>query len=319
MRAVHISPPALHSADNSLPFQLPAGAATAKEFCRELAARNLATIRQRVRQHGEQTWEGATTAMFPGKTLPAMPKPAFPAPMKVDIPCEQLAAQWNLGAWHLARHAVKNANGQLRFNDYPYGISAAETYLVLRVLDLMGMHQEAADGLDQWLALPIEVKIVPGRGGHHPWAKPDRPAGLFSDGRGCLTHAAGPAGLGGNMDGIHAMGPGAIMLPLTEHFQLTGDKQWLRSSAPRMKANVEWILRQRRLLTSIIPNGQRLWCKGLQPPQQVTPDSGGQLMQFYETEAYYWLAVERFAQILASIDPGEAGTCRPRRRPIAQI
>ena len=94
--------------------------------------------------------------MFPGKTLPAIPKPAFEPPMKVEVPCEKLSAQWNLGAWHLVRHAVKNAKGQLRFNDHPYGILASETYLVLHALDLMGMHKEAADGLDQWLGLPLQ-------------------------------------------------------------------------------------------------------------------------------------------------------------------
>ena len=225
--------------------------------------------------------------MFPGKTLPAIPKPAFEPPMKVEVPCEKLTAQWNLGAWHLARHAVKNDKGQLRFNDHPYGILASETYLVLHALDLMGMHKEAADGLDQWLA---SARL----------AGTSKPVGLFSDGDGCLTHAVGPPGAGGNMDGIHGMGPGAIMLALVEHFRLTGDGEWLRANAPRMKANVEWILRQRRLLAGVVPGGDRLWCKGLQPAQQVTPDSGGQLMQFYESEAYYWLAVQRFARILAA-------------------
>ena len=147
---------------------------------------------------------------------------------------------------------------------------------------------------------------MPGQGGHHPWAKPDRPVGLFSEGRGCLTHAEGsPVGAGGHMDGVHSMGPGAIMYPLTEHFRLTGDKEWLKANAPRMKANVEWILRQRRLMAGVVPGGERLWCKGLQPAHQVTPDSGGQLMQFYESEAYYWLAVQRFAQVLAQIDAAE--------------
>ncbi len=101
------------------------------------------------------------------------------------------------------------------------------------------------------------------------------------------------------------MGPGAIMFALVEHFRLTGDIEWLRANAPRMKANVDWILRQRRLLADVVPGGDRLWCRGLQPAHQVTPDSGGQFMEFYESEAYYWLAVQRFARILAQIDPGE--------------
>ena len=266
------------------------GARTAAEYVKELAAKDLKTTRQRVREHAEQTWDGAVGAMYPGATLPPIPKPPFEPPMKVEVPSEKLSAQWNLGAWHMLRHAVKNDKGQLRFNDYPYGILASETYLVLHVLDLMGRHKEAADGLDQWLGRPLENQ---------------KPAGLFSDGDGCLTFAEGPPGVGGNMDGIHAMGPGAIMFALVEHFRLTGDSEWLRASAPRMKADVAWILRQRRLLANVVPGGDRLWCKGLQPPHQVTPDSGGQFMQFYESEAYYWLAVQRFARILARIDPAE--------------
>ncbi len=273
------------------PFALSSNASSAQEFIAELAAEHLTTIRQRTRRHPEQTWHGAMRAMFPGKKFPPIPKPAYTSPMKVEVPCRELTAQWNLGGWHMARHAVKNDMGQLRFNDYPYGILASETYLVLHVLDLMGMHRQAADGLDQWLGLPIEKKP---------------PVGLFSDGRGCLTQAVGPLGAGGNMDGIHGMGPGAIMFALTEHFRLTGDCRWLQANLPWMKANVDWILRQRRLLASIIPGGDRLWCKGLQPAHQVTPDSGGQLMQFYESEGYYWLAVQRFAQILAALDPAEA-------------
>ncbi|MBN2559594.1 MAG: hypothetical protein JXQ75_01505 [Phycisphaerae bacterium] len=272
------------------PFSLESNARTAKEFMKELAAKGLETTRQRVREHPEQTWDGAVGAMFPGKTLPAIPKPEFETPMKVEVPCRRLAAQWNLGAWHLVRHAVRNDQGQLRFNDHPYGILASETYLVLHALDLMGMHKEAADGLDQWLGFPLRNQ---------------KPVGLFSDGDGCLTHAVGPPGVGGNMDGVHAMGPGAIMFALVEHSRLTGDGEWLRANAPRIKANIQWILRQRRLLAGVVPGGDRLWCKGLQPPHQVTPDSGGQLMQFYESEAYYWLAVQGSARILAQIDPAE--------------
>ena len=290
-RMPHGTTPAAQSADASLQsFQLASGAATAKEFVQKLTSKNLTTIRQRVRQHPEQTWEGAMGAMFPGKAVPPIPKPEFEPPMKVEVPCEKLSAQWKLGAWHLARHAVKNDKGQLCFNDHPYGILAAETFLILHALDMMGMHKEAADGLDQWLGLPLRNQ---------------KPVGLFSDGDGCLTNAVGPPGTGGNMDGVHSMGPGTIMFALVEHFWLTGDGEWLRANAPRMKANVEWILRQRRLLAGVVPGGDRLWCKGLQPAHQLTPDSGGPLLQFYETECYYWLAVQRFAQILAQIDPVE--------------
>lgn len=84
---------------------------------------------------------------------------------------------------------------------------------------------------------------------------------------------------------------------------MTGDIDWLHSAAPRIKANAEWMLRQRRMMASVVPGGERLWCTGLQPALQVTPDSGGLWMQFYECEAYYWASVSRLAATLAVIDP----------------
>ena len=287
------------------PIRMESAATTAREFVKELAGRKLATIRQRVREHTEQTWAQAVAAMRPGESLPPLPAPPFEPAMQVQVPCEQMTAQWKLGAWHILRRTPKDANGKCLFNDYPFGILASETYLILHALDLQGMHKEAAEGLDQWLRLPMEHKIVPGQGGHNGAARPDRPLGNFSDGYGCLTHAEGSPGFGDNMDGIHCMGPGAIMFALWEHFRLTGDMEWLKAHAPRMKANAQWILRQRQLLAGILPGGRRLWSKGLQPAQVVTPDSMCMHMQFYETEAYYWLGVKHMAEMLAMIDPKE--------------
>jgi len=283
------------------PIVLSSRAASAKEYIKELQDRGLSTIRRQIRNHEEQTWEGAVTAMR-GTNLPPHPTPpAGDEPkMRVQVPSERLTAQWNLGAWHLLRHCEKNPqNGRLWFNDYPYGILAAETYMILRALDLMGSHKAAEDGFDQWVSLPMD----PDSTGHNTGALPDRPNGLFSEGHGCLTHAVGPAGVGGHNDGVHAFGPGSIGWALTEHYWMTGDKEWLKAAAPRIKANAEWILRQRRVVSSMVPGGERLWCKGLQPALQVTPDSGGLWMQFYECEAYYWAAVSRLAATLAVIDP----------------
>ena len=72
-----------------------------------------------------------------------------------------------------------------------------------------------------------------------------------------------------------------------------------------MKANAEWILRQRQLLADNLPGGQRLWSKGLQPAHVVTTDSECMHMQFYETDAYYWLGVKFMAELLTAIDPAE--------------
>lgn len=287
------------------PFKLSSAAQSAREFRKERAALGLKTIRQRVREHPEQSWEEAVAALHPNVPLPPHPKPPFEPAMQVAVPSERLTAQWNLGAWHILRQSLKDRKGKWHFNDYPFGILASETYMILRALDLQAMHKEAADGLDQWLSLPMQPRVVPGRGGHHEWARPDRPLGHFADGRGCLTHAEGYGGVGGHMDGVHCMGPGAIMFTLVEHFRLTRDLDWLKAHAPRMKANADWILRQRQLLRKNLPNGERLWSKGLQPAHVVTPDSERMHMQFYETEAYYWLGVKRLAELLTLINPEE--------------
>ena len=283
------------------PIALESQATSARAFLKELQARGLSTIREQTRVHEEQTWEGAVAATR-GTTLPPHPTPpagSEPA-MQVQVPSERLTAQWNLGAWHLVRHCEKNpTNGKLWFNDFPYGILGAETYMILTVLDLLGSHQAAEDGFDQWVSLPMD----PNSTGHHGWALPDRPNGLFSEGHGSLTHAVGPPGFGGQMDGVHAFGPGSIGWALTEHYWMTGDKEWLKASAPRIKANADWMLRQRKVVTGMVPGGERLWCKGLQPALQVTPDSGGLWMQFYECEAYYWASVSRLAATLAVVDP----------------
>ncbi len=289
---------------------------TAKEFRAELSAKGSKTIRQRVREHSEPTWEGTMAAIYGDAALPPIPKSEIEPAMRVEVPDEKLSAQWKLATWHILRRSVQDTNGKWHFNCHPYGVLAQETYHLLHALDYQGMHKEAADGLDQWLLLPLDIKIVPGPkgvsegpvyAGQSEWCLPDRPVGHFSDGRGSFTNAEGPPGVSGSMDGPHATGPGAIMYAMSEHFKLTGDMAWLKANAPRMKANAEWMLRQRELVTSILPGGRRMWSKGLQPAVMISPDNtvGGFFMQYFNTDAFYWLAVKRMADLLSLVDPRE--------------
>ncbi|MBM4039658.1 MAG: hypothetical protein FJ290_14210, partial [Planctomycetes bacterium] len=67
-----------------LPFD--SKATTAREFMAELAAHKLKTIRERVREHPEQTWEGAMRSLYGDMKLPPMPVPPFDPAMSVEVP-----------------------------------------------------------------------------------------------------------------------------------------------------------------------------------------------------------------------------------------
>ena len=275
------------------PIALASQAASAAEFIKELQARKLSTIRERTRVHAEQTWQGAVTAMR-GNKLPPHPKPpAGSEPsMKVQVPCQRLTAQWNLGAWHLVRHCEKNPkNGRLWFSDYPYTILAAETYMILRVLDLMGSHQGGRRRIRPMGVAARRPRLPRSQRAVHGWARlPDARRGARR------RHGCHPC----VRSGFHRLGLDRALLDDRRHRVAQG-------LAPRIKANAQWMLRQRQVMAEAVPGGQRLWCKGLQPPLQVTPDSGGLWMQFYEAEAYYWASLARLAATLSVIDPEGGG------------
>jgi len=58
---------------------------------------------------------------------------------------------------------------------------------------------------------------------------------------------------------------------LVEHYRLTGDKPWFSAHTPQIKANVEWMLPQRRTVRNMIPGGERLWCQGLWLARRTPP------------------------------------------------
>ncbi len=280
--------------------------------------KHLKTVREKIRSSNEQTVERALEGILHMKvdTLPPHPKaPAeFVAKMKINIPSEKLNDQWNIGAWHLLRHCLTDSvTGRLVYNDFPYGVLAAETYLMLAALDYMGMHKEAADGYHQWLSLPTQPFITRDqmaglklgeskRDKHFGGSLPDRPTGNFSDGYGSFTLAEGVPGVGGHLDGVHAYGPGCIGWAINEHYYLTRDNEWLNANVARIKANVDWMLRQRKFLQSMVPGGEKLWGKGLQPALEATPDSQGLFMQWYWSEAFYYATVAKFVELLKQVD-----------------
>jgi hypothetical protein len=132
------------------------------------------------------------------------------------------------------------------------GHFGAETYLILTALDLLGLHQEAEDGFDQWLSLPVQPKIEPHQMAgeflgdckpdkHMGGSMSDRPTGNFSNGHGSLTLAEDVPGTEGHMDGVHAYSPGCIGWSLAEHYLLTNDIDWLNTNIQRIKLHFKML------------------------------------------------------------------------------
>jgi hypothetical protein len=264
------------------PVVHPSRATSAREFERELAARNLKTVRQRVREHEEQTWEGAMRALHPGGNWPPYPRPEWEPPAEIEVPDGRLTDAWRSGAWHLLRVLNKDAQGRYVMRDYPYDALAHESFLVIRALDLQGMHQEARDGLARWLERDEQ--------------KPAKIDGRFPDTLGAMS--------GVEWDWQHAGGPGVMQWQMVEHFLLTGDRDWFAQAAPKLRANADWMIRQRRAYLKDVSGRERLWMRGLLPPHNIWDSTNWRL--WYESNANYWLGLNHYAEAVADLD-AEAG------------
>lgn len=252
---------------------------SAAQFQRELTAKGLKTIRQKTREHEEQSWDGAMRALHPGKTLPPYPKPEFEPATTIDVPEQRLVDAWRVGAWHLLRVCQKDAEGRYIIKDFPYEALAQETELIIRALNLMGMKDAAAQGLGRWL--------------DRDESKPFNMDGQFSDTTGVLS--------GVEWDWQHTGGPGQIQWQMAEHYLFTGDREWLKKAAPRLLANADWMIRQRKTFMRDVPGKERAWCFGLLPPHNIY-DSTNWLL-WYESNANYYHGLKTFAEVIASIDP----------------
>ena len=216
---------------------------TAAQFETELAAKGLKTIRQRVREMPEQSWEGAIEAFFPkGMWAPRFPPVPYESKTKIEVPCPYLTGLWRIGAWQLVKNCprVKRADlkklpsiatfareirEKLQAADAkdPEGIYivpdnifiplAVETDRIILALDHLGMHEVAQDGITVWLELQ----------------QPD--GALF---------------ISSYDDTRHSIGALMILCAIMEHYQLTGNREWLEREKPRLRKAVEWIIERRR-------------------------------------------------------------------------
>jgi hypothetical protein len=287
------------------PFAVPfeSKATTAREYMAELAAHNLKTIRQQVREHAEQTWDGAMRSLYGDMKLPPIPAPPFDPAMSVEVPDKNLTALWRLGAWRIIRRCPridradiakvgaagdvtkdcrrvddKDPQGVYVVRDNPFPPLGCETDRILWALDHLGMHQVAADGMSIWLE--------------------NQPKD------GCLS-------LNSGIEQAHKVGALQILWVMTEHYRLTGDKEWLKQQSPRLKAAADWILQRRRAtMKADLTPAERAgiqagtWSPyGLQPKVSMGDGDPSGSRYYYWADACGYRSVKLFSEVIADIDP----------------
>jgi hypothetical protein len=253
---------------------------TARQFARELAARNLKSIRQMTREHREAiSWnelmqEVRLWTCPPGTVAPPFPRVEDP-PMDVQLP----DARWT-DAWRAASFQLKGK--------HMWGGLAFEVGRVAHEMDLVGLHNEANQVYEHFLKAP--------------GAKSD---GDYSDGNGALEWATSMRhDMGYSHDGTHAS-TGRLLFAMAERYFLAGDRGWFQRNRARLQAAADWIIRQRTLYMGNIPNRQDLMVAGLMPPcmlgDYAIPSCDWHW--YYVDNALSLQGLRRFADALMELDP----------------
>jgi hypothetical protein len=252
---------------------------TARQFAAELAAKNLKSLRQMVREHREvASWDELMREVRlwrcpEGTAVPPFPRVEDP-PMQVQVS----DARWT-GAWRAACHQLRGP--------HMWGGLAFEVGRVARQMDMVGLHDEADRVYQHFLKAP--------------GAKAD---GDYSDGSGALEWATSVRhGMGYSHDGTHAS-TGRLLFGMAERYFLTGDRQWFQRHRVRLQAAADWIIRQRNAYMKEVPNRQELLVAGLMPPcmlgDYALPASDWRW--YYCDNALALQGLQRFADALADFD-----------------
>jgi hypothetical protein len=283
------------------PVKIESTTRSAAEYLAEVGAKRMKTIRAQVREQPEQTLAAAVAALQ-GAPLTAPPEVTFEPPMKVNVPDPAMVALWRIGARHIgvtnspriAREDLPKAlaagdvtkESRLVERDDPSGVHVVrnhpfcplgcESDRILWALDLMGMSDIARDGLSFWLESQRDDGALVTRNGYD--------------------------------HGHHAIGAMIVPWVFAEHYRLTGDKEWLRRAAPKLKAGADYIVKRRKTTVrdtgtpeemARIEAGARPF-PGLQPAI-ACGDGGGRLFVFADTTGYR--SVKMLADALADVDP----------------
>jgi hypothetical protein len=303
---------------------------TAAAFQKELAAKQLKTNRQRVREMPEQSWEAAVRALHGDIKFPPQPVPKIEPAMSVEVPDKYLTGLWRDGAWGIIKYCprirrmdVRNVpmahtfmsqfpkvcrmvpdpadpSGMYVVGCNPFSPIAAETDRILWALEHMGMHEVARDGISVWLENQ----------------QPD----------GCLN--LGPRITN---DGVHEFGAFHVPWNVVEHYRFTGDKAWLARQLPRLKLAAKWIIDRRKttMRQTLTPQEIEGIKRGTVSPYGLQPriscgdgDPSGSRYWWWN-DAWAYESLRAIADVIGDVDPKAAteyaAECESYRKDILKV
>jgi hypothetical protein len=168
-----------------------------------------------------------------------------------------------------------------RVGSFAYGAYGNESCMMVADLERRGMHREAQECLDAWLAYQGTVGLP----------------GDFATKKGVLY------GAGGYEEGGYNQHHGWILWCLAEHYRFTRDRIWLLQVAPGIVAGADWIIRE----TQRNMNHTDL-SRGLLPAGSL--EDIGDWWNWLSTSCYTWRGLDSAAWALEQIHHQDAARIR---------
>ncbi len=201
--------------------------------------------------------------------------------MQVQIPDQHLQNVYNASLHHFLLALTKDAT---RGEYYPnaatlyYGSIGSESSPVMRAMDMRGLHTRTEKCLQAWLSTqgdsaPAGDYVSKAGGFYHFWPN-------------------------------YTIDQGPVLRTLAEHFQYTGDNDWLRKVAPQIVSGCDFIINARKRTMHLLPNGRRPLSYGLAPAGCIADPRDWEYS--FMLNGYFYVGLKKSAEVLKEIDPANS-------------
>jgi hypothetical protein len=201
--------------------------------------------------------------------------------MQIEIPDEHLQNIYNANLHHFLLVLTKDGK---RGEYYPntamlyYGSIGSESSPVMQAMDMRGLHARTRKCLAAWLSTQGD----------------STPAGDYASKAGGFYH----------FWPNYTIDQGGVLWALAEHYLYTGDKDWLRKVAPQIVEGCEFIIRERKRTTNLLPDGRKPLSYGLAPAGTVADPRDWEYS--FMLNGYFYLGLKKSATVLHDVDPANA-------------